>query len=194
MNPTLDTPTCGILAGPASVFERLAWQRIVVLGQELDDAIANQLCGQLLLLAAEDPAADISFYINSSGGSVSAGLAVFDTMEQLPCDVATYALGTAASMGQLLLTAGTPGKRHVLPHATVLMHQPTAGIGGQESDVVIHAERLRRVRRELAEITAARTGQSVERVFADSERDRWFTAAEAVEYGLADRVVGSIRT
>lgn len=176
-----------------SVFERLLRDRIVVLGQEVDDAVANRIVGQLLLLAAEDPTADITLYINSPGGSVSAGMAMFDTMTYVEPDVATVATGLAASMGQFLLTAGTPGKRSVLPHAKVLMHQPLGGIGGSEADITIQAEQLRLVKRQMAEITAERTGQPVERIEADFERDRWFTSTEAVAYGLADRVLTPIR-
>jgi ATP-dependent Clp protease protease subunit len=174
------------------VYERLLDQRIVVLGQEVDDEIANRICAQMLLLAAEDPPADISLYVNSPGGSVSAGMAVFDTMQSIECDIATFALGMAASMGQFLLTAGTAGKRYALPHADILMHQPSSGVGGSESDILIQAERLTRMKRQLAELNARHTGQSVERIEADSERDRWFTAAEARDYGLVDHVVNRI--
>jgi ATP-dependent Clp protease, protease subunit len=175
-----------------SIYDRLLEQRIVVLGQEVDDEIANRICAQMLLLAAEDPGADIALHINSPGGSVTAGMAILDTMDHLECDVATYAVGMAASMGQFLLTAGTPGKRYALPRAAVLMHQPSSGVGGSASDIVIQAQRLTRLKREMAEITAARSGQPVERIEADFERDRWFTAAEARDYGLVDRVVSRI--
>ena len=172
-----------------SVFERLLAERIVVLGSEIDDALANRVVAQLLLLAAEDPGRDITLYVNSPGGSVTAGMAVFDTMNAIEPDVATVATGLAASMGQFLLTAGAPGKRGVLPHAEVMMHQPHSGTGGTESDIVIRAAMLTRLKGRMAEITAQRTGQSLERVVADAERDRWFSARDAVAYGLADRVL-----
>ena len=171
-----------------SVFERLLQQRIVVLGQQVDDEIANRIAAQMLLLSAEDPTADIALYINSPGGSVTAGMAIFDTMEFIECDVATYAMGLAASMGQFLLSAGTPGKRYALPHCQILMHQPSAGVGGTESDIAIQAELFRRHKREMAELISEHTGQTVEQVEADSERDRWFTAEQAKEYGIIDHV------
>jgi ATP-dependent Clp protease protease subunit len=175
-----------------SLYDRLLDRRIVVLGQEVDDEIANRICAQMLLLAAEDPTADISLHVNSPGGSVTAGMAILDTMDLVECDVATFAVGVAASMGQFLLTAGTPGKRHALPRASVLMHQPSSGVGGSTSDIVIQAERLVRLKREMAEITARHTGQPVERIEADFDRDRWFTAAEARDYGLVDHVIGRL--
>lgn len=174
-----------------SVFARLLDERIIVLGSEVDDPIANRIVGQLLLLAAEDPAADITLYINSPGGSVSAGMAVFDTMNGIEPDVATVATGTAASMGQFLLTAGAPGKRVALPHAKVMMHQPSGGIGGVESDIAIRAAMLADLKDEMMRITAERTGQNVEKVTADADRDRWFSPADAVAYGLVDRVLTS---
>lgn len=172
-----------------SVYERLLQQRIIVLGQQVDDDIANRIAAQMLLLSAEDPNADIQLYINSPGGSVSAGMAIFDTMEFVPCDVATFAMGLAASMGQFLLSAGARGKRYALPHARIMMHQPSSGVGGQESDIVIQAEQSRLLKRELAELIAQHTGQTVEKVTADSERDRWFRAPEALEYGFVDHVI-----
>lgn len=172
-----------------SVYERLLQQRIIVLGQQVDDDIANRIAAQMLLLSAEDPNADIQLYINSPGGSVSAGMAIFDTMEFVPCDVATFAMGLAASMGQFLLSAGARGKRYALPHARIMMHQPSSGVGGQESDIVIQAEQSRLLKRELAELIAEHTGQTVEKVTADSERDRWFRAPEALEYGFVDHVI-----
>ncbi len=175
-----------------SLYDRLLDHRIVVLGQQVDDEVANRVCAQMLLLAAEDPAADIALHINSPGGSVTAGMAVLDTMELVECDVATFAVGMAASMGQFLLTAGAPGKRHALPRASVLMHQPSSGVGGAESDIVIQSERLARLKREMAEITARHTGQPVERIVADFDRDRWFTAEEARDYGLVDHVIGRL--
>jgi ATP-dependent Clp protease, protease subunit len=172
-----------------SVYERLLQQRIIVLGQQVDDEIANRIVAQLLLLAAEDPQADITLHINSPGGSVTAGMAIYDTMQFIECDVATYAMGLAASMGQFLLSAGTKGKRYALPHAQILMHQPSAGVGGTESDIAIQAEQFRRHKKVMAELIAEQTGQSVERITADSDRDRWFTAQEALEYGFVDHVV-----
>jgi ATP-dependent Clp protease protease subunit len=172
-----------------SVYERLLQQRIIVLGQQVDDDIANRIAAQMLLLAAEDPAADISLYINSPGGSVTAGMAIFDTMEFIPCDVATYAMGLAASMGQFLLSAGARGKRYALPHCQILMHQPSAGVGGTESDIAIQAELFRRHKQEMAQLIAGHTGQTVERIMRDFDRDRWFSAHEALEYGFVDHVI-----
>lgn len=171
---------------------RLLHQRIVVVGTEIDDAVANRVCAQLLLLSAEDPASDVALYVNSPGGSVSAGLAVYDTMRLLPNDVVTVGFGFAASMGQFLLTAGTAGKRYALPHTRVMMHQPSAGIGGTAVDIAIQAENLEHTKRLMHELTAQHTGRTVEQVTADADRDRWFTAAEALEYGLVDRIVESV--
>jgi ATP-dependent Clp protease protease subunit len=175
-----------------SVYERLLQQRIIVLGQQVDDEIANRIVAQLLLLSAEDSEADIRLYINSPGGSVNAGMAIYDTMQFIECDVATYAMGLAASMGQFLLSAGTKGKRFSLPHAQILMHQPSAGVGGTESDIAIQAEQFRRHKRVMAELIADQTGQTVEKITADSDRDRWFTAQEALEYGFIDYVVSRV--
>ncbi len=172
-----------------SIYDRLLRDRIIFLGQVVDDDIANRLCAQLLLLSAEDSSRDINLYINSPGGSVSAGMAIFDTMQFVECDVATYALGMAASMGQFLLSAGQRGKRYALPHARIMMHQPSSGVGGSESDIVIQAEQSRLLKRELAELIAEHTGQTVEKVTADSERDRWFRAKDALEYGFVDHVI-----
>ena len=172
-----------------SVYERLLQQRIIVLGQQVDDDIANRIAAQMLLLAAEDPNADIALYINSPGGSVTAGMAIFDTMEFIPCDVATYAMGLAASMGQFLLSAGQRGKRYALPHCQILMHQPSAGVGGTESDIAIQAELFRRHKQEMAQLISGHTGQPVEKIIADFDRDRWFSAAEALDYGFVDHVI-----
>jgi len=191
----LVTPKYPSMAGTAgltlsdSVFERLLQERIIFLGTQVDDDIANRLCAQILLLAAEDPTRDISLYINSPGGSVSAGMAIFDTMQFAECDVATYGMGLAASMGQFLLSAGTKGKRYALPHARIMMHQPSGGIGGSATDITIQAEQLALTKREMAELIAEHTGQTVERINTDSDRDRWFTATEALEYGFVDHVV-----
>jgi ATP-dependent Clp protease protease subunit len=174
---------------------RLMHQRILVLGQEVDDTIANRLCAELLLLSAEDPHRDISLYINSPCGSVSAGLAIYDTMRLIPNDVSTLALGLAASMGQFLLSAGTPGKRYALPHSRILMHQGSAGIGGTAIDIEIQAENLEHVKDVLLSLIAQHTGQPRDRIERDSMRDRWFTAEEAREYGFVDQLltdVGSV--
>ena len=172
---------------------RLLQQRIIVLGQEVDDHVANRLCAALLLLSAEDPHRDISLYINSPGGSVTAGLAIYDTMRMIPNDVSTLAMGLAASMGQFLLTAGTPGKRYVLPHAEVLLHQGSAGVGGTAIDIEIQAERLERMKDLMMRLTAEHSGQPVEKVEQDARRDKWFTAEEARDYGLVDAVLSDVR-
>jgi ATP-dependent Clp protease protease subunit len=171
------------------LFQRLLRHRIIFLGQQVDDDIANRICAELVLLASEDEKRDISLYINSPGGSVYAGMAIYDVMQYVPNDVATYAMGMAASMGQFLLTAGAPGKRYALPHAQILMHQPSGGIGGTASDIRIQAEQMIYIKRTLAERIAAHTGQTVEQIEADSDRDRWFTADEAKDYGFVDQVV-----
>jgi ATP-dependent Clp protease protease subunit len=174
-----------------SVYERLLRDRIVFLGSEVTDEVANRLTAQLLLLAAEDPRADITFYINSPGGSVTAGMAVYDTMRLIEPDVSTWAMGFVASMGQFLLSSGTPGKRYALPNAQIMMHQPSAGIGGTQSDIQIRAEAFLRMKRRLAELTAEQTGHPLEKIVADADRDRWFTADEARDYGFVDHVVGA---
>ena len=171
---------------------RLMHQRILVLGQEVDDTIANRLCAALLLLSAEDPHRDISLYINSPGGSVSAGLAIYDTMRLIPNDVSTLAMGLAASMGQFLLSAGTPGKRYALPHSRVLMHQGSAGLGGSAIDIEIQAENLEHTKNVVLGLIAEHTGQARERIERDSLRDRWFTAEEAREYGFVDQVLSDV--
>jgi ATP-dependent Clp protease protease subunit len=168
---------------------RLLYQRIIVLGTEVDDRVANRLCAQLLLLSAEDPRAGISMYINSPGGSVSAGLAIYDTMRLIPNDVSTLAMGLAGSMAQFLLCAGAPGKRYSLPHAQVLMHQGSAGFGGTAADVEIYAAQLERTSALMVRLIAEHTGQPVERIEKDSLRDRWFSAEEALEYGMIDHIV-----
>jgi ATP-dependent Clp protease protease subunit len=174
-----------------ALFQRLLRHRIIFLGQQVDDELANRISAELILLAAEDDKRDIHIYINSPGGSVSAGLAIYDVMQYVPNDVATYAMGMAASMGQFLLCAGTPGKRFAMPHAQIMLHQPHGGIGGTASDIRIQAEQILYVKRILAERTAMHTGQTVEQVEADSDRDRWFTADQAKEYGFIDHVVRS---
>lgn len=171
------------------VFNRLLKERIIWLGSEVRDENANAICAQLLLLAAEDPDRDIYLYINSPGGSVTAGMAIYDTMQYIKPDVATVAVGMAASMGQFLLSSGAKGKRYATPHARVMMHQPSGGIGGTATDIRIHAELILHMKRVLAELTAAQTGKSVAQINADADRDRWFTAEEALEYGFIDHVV-----
>ena len=173
----------------ADVYQRLLRNRIVFLGTQVDDTSANLICAQLLLLAAEDAGRDISLYINSPGGSVTAGLAIYDTMQFIPCDVSTVCMGLAASMGQFLLCAGAKGKRFALPHARILMHQPSGQAQGQAADIAIQAEQIIYLKRMMAERIAFHTGQPIERIEADSDRDRWFTAEESVEYGIIDRVI-----
>lgn len=168
---------------------RLLHQRIVVLGAEVDDVIANRICAQLLLLSAEDPRRDIALYINSPGGSVSAGLAIYDTMRLIPNDVSTLAMGLAASAAQFLLCAGTAGKRFAFEHARILMHQPSGGLGGTAVDIAIQAQNMAHVKKTMQHLIAGHTGQAVEKIAQDSDRDRWFTAAEAKDYGFVDRVV-----
>jgi len=171
------------------VYQRLLKERIVFLGTQVDDASANLICAQLLLLASEDPERDISLYINSPGGSVTAGLAIYDTMQFVPCDVSTVCMGLAASMGQFLLCAGAKGKRFSLPHSRILMHQPSGQAQGQATDIAIQAEQIIYLKKMMAERIAFHTGQPVERIEADSDRDRWFTAQEALEYGFIDQVI-----
>ncbi|MET7761642.1 ATP-dependent Clp protease proteolytic subunit [Streptomyces sp. NPDC005336] len=181
-------PTIGGLGD--QVYNRLLGERIIFLGQQVDDDIANKITAQLLLLAA-DPDKDIYLYINSPGGSISAGMAIYDTMQYIQNDVVTIAMGLAASMGQFLLSAGTPGKRFALPNAEILIHQPSAGLAGSASDIKIHAERLLHTKKRMAELTAFHTGQTVEQITRDSDRDRWFSAEEAKDYGLVDDVMTS---
>ena len=170
------------------IYNRLLKERIIFLGSEVRDENANAICAQLLLLAAEDPEKDIWLYINSPGGSVTAGMAIFDTMQWVPNDVATVAMGLAASMGQFLLSAGASGKRYATPHARVMMHQPSGGIGGTASDIKIQAEQMLYIKKQMAQLIAQHTGQTVEQVEKDSDRDRWFAADEAKEYGFVDHV------
>ncbi|HEY3467799.1 MAG TPA: ATP-dependent Clp protease proteolytic subunit [Amycolatopsis sp.] len=172
-----------------SVYHQLLRDRIVFLGTEVNDEVANRIVAQLLLLAADDPDRDITFYINSPGGSVTAGMAIYDTMQLVKPDVATYGLGFVASMGQFLLSSGTPGKRYLLPNTRIVMHQPSAGISGAATDIAIQAEVFGKMKRRIAEITARQTGQPVERITADADRDRWFDADEALTYGFVDHIV-----
>ncbi|NBO46049.1 MAG: ATP-dependent Clp protease proteolytic subunit [Actinobacteria bacterium] len=175
------------------LYERLLKERIIFLASEVEDQMANAICAQMLLLAAEDPDKDIYLYINSPGGSVSAGMAIYDTMQFIKNDVATVSMGLAASMGQFLLCAGAKGKRYSLPHARIMMHQPSGGIGGTASDIRIQAEQMIYTKNKMAELIAHHTGQKVDQITADSDRDRWFTADEAKEYGFIDHVVSSAR-
>ena len=169
------------------VYNRLLNERIIFLGQPVDDDIANKITAQLLLLAS-DPEKDIYLYINSPGGSITAGMAIYDTMQFVPNDIVTVGIGMAASMGQLLLTAGTKGKRYITPNARVLLHQPHGGFGGTASDIQTQAQLILDMKKRLAEITAERTGKSVEQINADGDRDRWFSAQQALEYGFVDHV------
>ncbi|MEN3583962.1 ATP-dependent Clp protease proteolytic subunit [Streptomyces sp. ZYX-F-203] len=191
-HPRAEADTSPTTVHDAQLADRLLAQRIVLLGNEVDEVSANRVCAQLLLLSAEDPHTDIGLYVHSPGGSVHAGLAVYDTMRLIPNDVSTLALGFAASMGQFLVTCGTPGKRHALPHARLMMHQPSAGIGGTASDVEIQADHLEFTKRTIERITADHTGRDPETIARDGDRDRWFTAEQAVEYGLVDKVVDSL--
>ncbi|MFG2042391.1 ClpP family protease [Dactylosporangium sp. NPDC048998] len=175
----------------SAVFDRLLSKRIIVLGTEVDDKSANRICGQLILLAAEDPDKDISFWINSPGGAVHAGLAIYDTMKFVRNDISTVVMGMAASMGQFLLSAGTPGKRYALPHSRVMMHQPSGGIGGTAADIAIQAEQMVYTKKTIQRLIAEHTGQTSAQIEEDSDRDRWFTAPEAVAYGFVDRVVAA---
>ena len=171
------------------IYQQLLKERIVFLGQQVDDKIANSIAAQMLYLAGDDPDKDIWLYINSPGGSVTAGMAIYDTMQFVKPEIATVCLGLGASMGQFLLTAGAAGKRYALPHARILMHQPSAGVQGQAADIAIQAENLIKIKREMAELIAEHSGQPVEQIIADSDRDRWFSAEEARDYGLLDHVI-----
>ena len=174
-----------------AVFQALLANRIVFLGSEVRDENANAICAQMLLLNAEDPHKDIYLYINSPGGAIHSGMAIFDTMQWISNDVATVAIGLAASMGQFLLSAGTKGKRYALPHSRILMHQPMGGLGGTASDIKIQAEQMLHIKQTLFERTAFHTGQPIERIEQDADRDRWYTAEEAKEFGFIDHVVRS---
>jgi ATP-dependent Clp protease protease subunit len=171
------------------IYQRLLKERIIFLGSEVRDQNANAICAQLLLLSAEDPEADIFLHINSPGGSVDAGMAIYDTMNYIKPDVATVGMGLAASMGQFLLCAGAKGKRYALPHARIMMHQPSGGIGGSASDIKIQAEQSLLLKKQLTQLQARHTGQTIEQIELDSDRDRWFTPAQALEYGFIDSVI-----
>ena len=191
-DPHSRMPSSGV-SPDDDVFNKLLKNRIVILGSVVDDAIANKICAQLLLLAAEDPEREIYMHINSPGGSVDAGMAIYDTMQYVPCDVATVGMGLAASMGQFLLCAGERGKRYALPHARIMMHQPLGGIGGSASLIAIQAEQMLYTKKKLQELTAQHTGQTVDQIERDSDRERWFSAEEAKDYGFVDHVVRSAR-
>jgi ATP-dependent Clp protease, protease subunit len=200
-NPQIVTPGLAVPTSRASqpggmglddqVYNRLLRERIIFLGSVVEDQIANAISAQLLLLNAEDPEKDIWLYVNSPGGSITAGMAIYDTMQWISNDVATVAMGLAASMGQFLLTAGAPGKRIALANSEILMHQPSAGLGGSASDIKIQAEQLLRTKRKMTRLIAHHSGQTPEKIEHDSDRDRWFSAEEAKEYGLVDHVVRS---
>jgi ATP-dependent Clp protease protease subunit len=182
------------MAQPAlvsSVFDQLLKDRIIWLGSEVRDENANEIAAKILLLAAEDPKKDIYLYINSPGGSITAGMAIYDTMQYVPNDIVTVGIGMAASMGQLLLTAGTKGKRYITPNARVLLHQPHGGFGGTSSDIQTQAALILDMKKRLAEITAEQTGKTVEQINADGDRDRWFSAEEALAYGFVDHIRAS---
>ena len=177
-------------AGPTDpIFNRLLKDRIIWMGEEVKDEMANRICAQMLMLAAEDPKKDIWLYINSPGGSITAGMAIYDTMQLIEPDVATVGLGMCASMGQFLLSSGTKGKRFLTSHARVLMHQPSGGIGGTVTDIRINAQLILDMKRVLAELTAEQTGKTFDEINSDADRDRWFSATEAMEYGFIDQVV-----
>jgi ATP-dependent Clp protease, protease subunit len=188
---TLPSTVMSAAAGfpQGDVYERLLRERIVFLGTQVDDKVANEINAKLLLLEAEDPTKDISLYINSPGGSVYSGMAIYDTMQYVKCDVATYCMGMAASMGQFLLIAGAKGKRHSLPHGRILMHQPLGQMQGTAADIAIHAEQILKTKKLMAELIAHHTGQPLDRIESDSDRDRWFTAQEALDYGMIDKIV-----
>lgn len=179
--PTAPAPSLG-------VFDRLLSSRIIWLGSDVRDDNANEICAKMLLLAAEDPQRDIYLYINSPGGSITAGMAIYDTMQYIPNDVVTVGIGMCASMGQFLLTAGTPGKRYATPNTRVLLHQPHGGFGGTAADIQTQAKLITSMKHQLATITAKATGKTVEQVNADGDRDRWFTAQEALDYGFIDHI------
>ena len=173
------------------IYSRLLKERIVFLGTPVDDTVAGLIVAQMLFLEAEDPDKDITFYINSPGGAVTAGLAIYDTMQYIRCDVATLCLGQAASMGALLLAAGAAGKRYALPNARIMIHQPLGGFSGQATDIDIHAREIMRIKEDLNKILAKHTGKTLKKIQADTERDNFMTSAQALEYGLIDRVLAS---
>ena len=171
------------------IFSRLLKDRIVFLGNQVNDAVANTIVAQLLFLQSEDPKSDVHLYVNSPGGSISAGLAIYDTMQFITCDVATYCIGQAASMGAVLLTAGTPGKRYALPNARIMIHQPLAGMEGTAEEILIHAKEFKRIKERMNEILIKHTGHPLEKIEKDTDRDRFMSAIEAKEYQLIDHVI-----
>ncbi len=171
------------------IYSRMLKDRIVILGTPVNDAVASSIVAQLLFLESQDAEKDINLYINSPGGVVSAGMAIYDTMQYVKCDVSTTCVGMAASMGAVLLTAGTKGKRHALPHARVMIHQPLGGVQGQASDIEIEAQEILRIKKELSGIIADHSGKDIEEIINDSDRNKWMTADEAQKYGLIDRVM-----
>lgn len=171
------------------IYSRLLKDRIIILGTPINDAVASNIVAQLLFLESQDPEKDINLYINSPGGVVSAGMAIYDTMQYVKCDVATTCVGMAASMGAVLLTAGAEGKRHALPHSRVMIHQPLGGVRGQASDIEIEAQEILRLKQELSRILAEHSGQNIDQIILDSDRNKWMTADEAKDYGLIDRVM-----
>ena len=181
----------GMIGLDDQVYNRLLRERIIVLAGEVRDDMANATCAQILLLAAEDSNKDIYLYVNSPGGSVTAGMAIYDTMQYVKNDIATVGMGIAASMGQFLLTAGAPGKRYATPNARILMHQPLGGIGGTATDIRIQAEQMAITKRTMAEINAKHTGQTLEKILIDSDRDNWFNAEDAKAYGFIDHIATS---
>ena len=190
MSPRLERGEHQLGYGGAAGGPRRSAARRAYPAGAVDDAAAHRVTAQLLLLTADDPDRDITFYLNSPGGSVTAGMAIYDTMQLITPDVATWAVGFAASMGQFLLTAGAPGKRYALPHARIVLHQPSAGLGSTAADVALRAGVFGAMKREIAELTAHHSGQSAETVTADADRDRWFDAEQARAYGLVDHVAG----
>ena len=189
------TPQMAAETGPSDldghIYQRLLKERIIFLGSEVRDSNSNAICAQMLLLSAEDPETDIFLYINSPGGSVDSGMAIYDTMQFISNDVATVGMGLAASMGQFLLAAGTKGKRYALPHARIMMHQPSGGIGGSASDIKIQAQQSILLKKQLNQLQSLHSGQTVDQIELDSDRDRWFTPDEAKDYGLIDKVVAN---
>ena len=171
------------------IYSRLLKDRIIFLGTQVNDEMANAIVAQMLFLQSDDPKADIHLYVNSPGGSISAGMAIYDTMQFITCDVATYCIGQAASMGAVLLTAGAPGKRYALPNARIMIHQPLAGMQGTAEEIMIHAKEFRRIKQKMNEIMIKHTGHSIEKIEQDTDRDRFMTADEACEYKLVDKVI-----
>jgi ATP-dependent Clp protease protease subunit len=178
----------------SGVFDRLLRERIVWLGEQVNDKSANRICAELMLLSAESKTQDILLYINSPGGSITAGMAIYDVMQYIEPDITTVGIGLAASMGQFLLSSGAKGKRYAMTHTRVLMHQPSGGIGGTATDIRINTELLLHMKQTMAELTAHQTGKTVEQIHRDADRDHWFTAEEAREYGFVDHVISSVRS